>query len=689
MTDKAVSNQKHTAPARKLAVGAAILGGFGWLSVFGLKLTSVPEGWWRWRDDAVITLSHARNALEEGSIGVSPGGDRTEGYSSPLQFTLSFIFFALVRADYKIYLDFFVTFSIFAIGALLTLLLIQGAQNKVVSPIKLLWVGVLGSSVVAVLVTGSWSATGWLVSGMENPLIIISGLAILNLISLKGSSPPYFALIGVSVFLLGVSRVELPAFTAPLLLSVLLFSWSQVDSNRKRSISIGLSVFLPITLWGLVHLIRLLYFGQVLPNTAIVQQKIPGLSQLAILIVLTLIAVFFLGVIHLNRPVGKKSLLFLSAGFLVVAAFFTGQIIDGGGRLVATVDIPMLAGAIGVVTALLAANYRFLSSRNNLDAVLFSLTFIPVAQFLVAGPARLDTYRVAGLALIFSLIWLGSLATKIALDLQAVREEGPRELTRFLVVSVPLILTGAIAMLVSGAQDEPRGLCCGITPSEERILEVAKSVGGKLSEAALPIVSNPDLGKISFAKEAILVDLGFLGDPLFSRVFGEKQASATKFMSQVARPDVVQTHQSWSCLYTDWLTSDDFIASYEIREQLVQEPYGDDCVFDGQYTIWVRTDATKEYALSREIVQSPNPIAVISQAVETCVQGPGDPFKCQWVRRSVTRASPQLHQLGLLEDAAHQFEAAPSARLDREIIMRGPGWADRAYHAFTDLAEGR
>ena len=62
-----------------------MLGGAGFATVVLTRLWSVDEYWWVARDDAVITLSHAKNAADFGSIGVSPG-DRVEGFSSPLQF---------------------------------------------------------------------------------------------------------------------------------------------------------------------------------------------------------------------------------------------------------------------------------------------------------------------------------------------------------------------------------------------------------------------------------------------------------------------------------------------------------------------------------------------------------------------------------------------------------------------------
>lgn len=660
------------------------------MSFFGLRLLSVNENWWKWRDDAVITLSHARNALEEGSIGVSPGGDRNEGYSSPLQFALAFIFFALVRSDYRLYLDLYVTTSIFLIGALFTLLLTQQTRVHVRGNQKALALALLGSGAVALIVMSSWAATGWLISGMENPLVVIAGLILLNLIAKTHRSALHYALLGFGVFLFGISRVELAAFTGPLLFGLLLVLWTEANTGRQRLIAWGLSIALPIGLWGVVHLSRLIYFGQLLPNTAFVQEKVPGSTQATFLIGFTLVAGIAILILYLSIPPRLKTVLFLGAGSFSVGLFFWSRFEDLDGLAGRGVNIPLIAGSLAVVAALLAVNEWLPSSRRSIDVIFLSLTFAPIAQYLVAGPARLDQYRVAGIALVFAAMWLVSLAATTVLGVSSRPKPEVSQLVAVGLWAVPLSLLGGIAMLESSSGNQPRGLCCMITPSEERILDVAAGMSSEFPEGALPIVSNPDLGKISFAKEAIMVDLGWLGDPLLARVYAERNDAVSDYMLHVARPDVVEAHQSWSCRYTAWLTNEGFSSAYEVREHDAESPaYGNDCVLEGKYTIWVRAEADFEHSLTREIVQSGRPLEVISTAVEACAADYGDVFRCQSVRRSVTRATPFLTDQGLLGLAAEKFETSPSAALDREIIARDAGWADRAYEAFLELLEIR
>src|SRR4051812_39857772 len=57
-----------------------------------------------YRDDAVITLSHARNLVEYGSIGVDASGARVEGFSTPLQFWVFVVAYALTHCGFEAFL---------------------------------------------------------------------------------------------------------------------------------------------------------------------------------------------------------------------------------------------------------------------------------------------------------------------------------------------------------------------------------------------------------------------------------------------------------------------------------------------------------------------------------------------------------------------------------------------------------
>ncbi len=41
---------------------------------------------------------------------------------------------------------------------------------------------------------------------------------------------------------------------------------------------------------------------------------------------------------------------------------------------------------------------------------------------------------------------------------------------------------------------------------------------------------------------------------------------------------------------------------------------------------------------------------------------------------------------GLLAAVADEFSGSPSYLLDRELVLRGPGWSSRAFEVFETLA---
>jgi hypothetical protein len=70
-----------------------LLGGVIFLTLFYLRYSQIPDQFYALRDDGVITLSHGRNWVDYGFIGVSPSGGRVEAFSAPLQFLMSVVRF--------------------------------------------------------------------------------------------------------------------------------------------------------------------------------------------------------------------------------------------------------------------------------------------------------------------------------------------------------------------------------------------------------------------------------------------------------------------------------------------------------------------------------------------------------------------------------------------------------------------
>ena len=72
-------------------------------------------------DDGVITMSHGRNLVDYGFIGINPSGGRVEGYSAPVQFFLYTAAYAMTGVGYAAYSEAQTYIATFLLGALLVL----------------------------------------------------------------------------------------------------------------------------------------------------------------------------------------------------------------------------------------------------------------------------------------------------------------------------------------------------------------------------------------------------------------------------------------------------------------------------------------------------------------------------------------------------------------------------------------
>src|ERR1700730_10832881 len=98
-------------------IGLVLFGSAAFLCVFRYHLKSIPSANYENRDDALITLSHARNLVEFGFIGVSPSGERVEGFSAPAQFWIAAGAYRLTRFDYATFFRWQLTLGTLLLGA--------------------------------------------------------------------------------------------------------------------------------------------------------------------------------------------------------------------------------------------------------------------------------------------------------------------------------------------------------------------------------------------------------------------------------------------------------------------------------------------------------------------------------------------------------------------------------------------
>lgn len=233
----------------------SLLGGLLFVLVFHWAYSDIPGEFYQVRDDGVITMSHARNLVDYGFIGVNPSGGRVEGYSAPIQLFLYAAAYAVTGIGYAAYSEAQTVAATFLLGVLLTLFF----QER-----QILTLGLTG--VAAVFLTFLRPFLLWHGSGMENAVTHVLVLAtVLTLIFSIRRGQFRYELI-VPVFLASISRIEGIYYIGPLLI---VFGGFWLGAFRDwHGVRFSLMV---LGLWVLFQLWRYLYFGDLWPNTAYAQ----------------------------------------------------------------------------------------------------------------------------------------------------------------------------------------------------------------------------------------------------------------------------------------------------------------------------------------------------------------------------------------------------------------------------------
>lgn len=657
------------------------LGFASWIIIIGYRLFSVPTSWWRWRDDAVITLSHAQNLVNFGTIGISPG-DRVEGFSAPLQFLLSSFFFWITGQGYGLFLDLQVFLCIGLAGALIAITsykILTSMRTPVAHSGQIL-IPVLISCLASLITAASWTSIGWLASGMENPLAVVIGLIIIYISSLP---PERKHLISASVLVgfLGIVRVEFAAFALPLCASVAAVFSSKLGFNYLKYFAIAFAI--PVSMWAVIHFLRLIYFGSLLPNTALVQGKESNflLKLLILIIFYFLYALACLGLSKLPKNKLLRMWRFLAYASIISPVLLISYVYHFNKLFL----FPYCLGFLMLVSLISFLQYlRLRIAEFDLSQTLlfFGLLFIPVAQIAVMGEARMEWSRVLSIATPWMAAWIAlSLTTLISY-------EGRLNLLfRNKVESLLVLLSASLGLLISSQLDSPRDMPWIISPREQQILHASNIHEKKmLNSEVLMLVANPDLGKLSFEKRLMITDLGWLGDPLLGLINKNARHHQSRYLNEVAKPDIVQAHRTWSCKYSDWIYSNSFQSSYELV--LGQKNLDTPCPNNGESSIWRRSpnsEAAKEYALTDKIVSDKDPIVSIKLALSQCLSSGKNPFRCVFVARSIRRGYLRLKRDGLLQNALDELKESPSYSLDYQMIAKGPGWSKKAYEHFIEL----
>ena len=624
------------------------------------RISSTPSYFWQYRDDSVIHLSHAKNFALFGSIGLSPG-DRTEAMSSPLNYLISQVWF-LISPDmsYKTYLNGY------NIGVLILFALSYTfCVTQILSKLKrakesLYWLIAISP---LVMVLASWTTFGWMISGMENALGASLILLVLGL-TIKAQEVRV-GLISFLIILLGITRIEFAVLLLPFFAGILC-----ALRSTKASLGRLLLDFAPIFLvWGFIHGARYLYFGQISPNTAQALGK-----SASLLMVVYLVTQFYL----LSRLLGLTKSLKTWIGCGVGSIHFATFLLIVRSNLEKSnfhFAPSLVVSALVLIVVVIAFTKFYLSLTMQLAILLL---IGQLNEYFLFGPARLSEFRIVAIFVPGLLL----LVLSLFLELIEFSNFGRKE---FLVVCTLAIIP--FAFLVLTKADPVRNLCCRISPSENLII---KEVSGFLRENGLsreakPISASPDLGKVSFAKKAMIIDLGLIGDPLLGDLTIRHPEKVANFLNDFVRPDIVESHGFWSCRYSEFLESAEFRKSYQLAYSGIvssefNSPPQAACPFSGKYSIWKRVLPKAESKFAQKLNKSSisEIPMLVRQETTRCSRKNSELHRCQYVYRGILRELERVNKTEFRSEIFNSLKLSPTYKLDVIRLEKKPNWARAA-----------
>ena len=422
--------------------------------IYALGFARIPLDFFTDRDDAVISFSHAVNLVDYGFIGVSPSGERVEGYSTPLHFILYLIFYFLFKIDYAPYIH----GQTIVFTTLIGFTLYWIFKGRIKGGDKAAFWGVVIAAIILSLNT-RWLQ--WHGSGMENPLVTSSILGALYLIGrgLKTNTEAYVA--GLLLFLVSISRVEGIYYALPM---AFLYWLVREKVYTKHLPKVAIVWF---GLLGMVFLVRYFYFGAWMPNTGVAQ--------------------------HISVTHNLQRLFTFDMGFIYTQ-------FKHGNRL--TLNNGAWALGLGVFFLVLLKRWKHYQFYLYGGALLFFLTY---AHAYLFGATRLDVIRygthlapicvVAAVFALFEILVLETLVKKVVLA----------------VLFVP-----AVFALNKRWELPLENICC--LTEGFRSLKVSFQEIAAEEEIIRPMLCNPDLGMMSYTKEFNFTDVAFLGNSLYAHV---------------------------------------------------------------------------------------------------------------------------------------------------------------------------
>ena len=237
-------------------------------------------------------------------------------------------------------------------------------------------------------------------------------------------------------------------------------------------------------------------------------------------------------------------------------------------------------------------------------------------------------------------------------------------------------------------------LCCTID-RYRTVLEIARR---QATELAAPgsIVAAPDLGKLSFPKQVIIVDLGLLGDPVTTNIDRQRPDLLDDYLDAGADPRRRRCARFMDVLDVPRLGAGPRLRDH-LRPRPRQQPWTTHARVPRRGPVPVLPASAPspgyaaEMALAGDLADDPSRGAqLVVAATATCAAAGTDPWRCQWVRRAIQRATPELRAADTRDEVVDVLaEASPTADLDRLLLETPTDWGADAADLIVEELSGQ
>lgn len=606
-----------------LAFGCAVF--FG---VFRYHLKAVPTANYENRDDALITLSHARNLVEFGFIGVSPSGERVEGFSAPAQFWIAAGVYAVTRFDYTTFFRWQTTLGTLTLGALFAGLLLGSGESEHAHWRSLFAVVAIVAS--AWILADSRAFLLWHASGMENAYKSVALLALLWALDAMLRKGRVYWIAAALIPVAALTRVDAIVPVAALLV-VFLVLWRirHLDARALALVAIGLTPWVAYMVW------RRWYFGDWEPNTAIAQ-SISVADRLRALVHSPAAAIA--EYLDWSKDIGWSLHAFQLAWLPVLVLLLRRH--------------PVAVNRAAMVAAGALAC---------------------LAQYVLFGRARLDIARTV---------------TELALYSTAAVPfvyAGRTEFRLKDLVTGVLILVSSVAV-VSYIPPDRTEIGWGTSvfePGADRFEAFARE-----QDVVRPTVANADLGAVSWRKGVNVIDLGRLGSAVIPRIESPGQyvsefagadlieihdAWSCLYRDLFTTPAFIREYVPLTAARTPWISehcpdAPAAMTGFWARRAILRNSGSTERVFMDRFVPTLDT-------------------TLVERELATCLAAPG-PRSCAYVGRTLFRVVPELKRAGRYSAVAALLAREERLRVEHAYFTSStdPHWWRDVLAAFQPLS---